>query len=124
MLLLLSATGLILAMSAAHSYLGEKYILRRLFRQTLPPLFGDDSFTKQTLRFVWHLMSVMGIGLAALLVLLATNLANMANLLYLMAGLFGVMALFPLLMTRARHLSWLVMLAIALLCGLAATVDL
>ena len=123
MLLILSATGLILAMSAAHSYLGEKYILRRLFRQPLPPLFGDDSFTKQTLRFVWHLMSVMGVGLAVLLVLLATNQADTTNLLYLMAGLFGVMALFPLIITRTRHLSWVVMLAIALLCWLATIVE-
>ena len=114
------ASGLIVIMSLAHSYLGERYILGRLFRQSLPPLFGDDSFTKQTLRFVWHLMTVMGFGLAALLLLWAQGHGGSSYTLYLIAGLFVIMALFPLFMTRGRHLSWVVMLVIGILCFYAA----
>ncbi|MBA7630226.1 MAG: hypothetical protein GH143_08270 [Calditrichaeota bacterium] len=41
------------AIGLAHSYLGERYILIRLFRRSnLPQLFGSDDFTKRTLRFV------------------------------------------------------------------------
>jgi len=57
--LLFLAAALALLLAAAHSYLGERYILIRLLRRTdLPRLFGGVEFTKQTLRFAWHLTSV------------------------------------------------------------------
>ena len=61
------AAILILAIALAHSYLGERYILIRLFRQPLPKLFGSDDFTKRTLRFAWHVTSIAWLGFAALL---------------------------------------------------------
>jgi hypothetical protein len=43
---LLMAGGLTTFVAVAHSYLGERYILRRLFRRTgLPKLFGGEEFT-------------------------------------------------------------------------------
>lgn len=43
----------------AHSYLGERYILTRLFRRDdLPRLFGGTAFTTATLRFAWHLTTI------------------------------------------------------------------
>ena len=48
---LLAAAVLTLAVGAAHSYLGARYILIRLFRRAdLPHLFGSDVFTRRTLR--------------------------------------------------------------------------
>lgn len=50
------AALLVLATGIAHSYLGERYILIRLFRRSdLPKLFGGTAFTVGTLRFAWHL---------------------------------------------------------------------
>jgi hypothetical protein len=60
------AAVLAASVAVAHSYLGERYILVRLFkRQDLPKLFGSDWFTKRTLRFAWHITSVAWLGLAA-----------------------------------------------------------
>ena len=68
--MLIAAASLAFLIGLAHSYLGERYILIRLFRRELPRLFGSDDFTKQTLRFVWHLTTVSWWGLAAILVAL------------------------------------------------------
>jgi len=57
---LAAAALLIPALGAAHSVLGERYILIRLFRRSdLPKLFGSDTFTRRTLRFAWHLTTVV-----------------------------------------------------------------
>lgn len=66
------AAFLAFAVGAAHSWLGERYILMRLFRRdNLPHLFGGPEFTVRTLRFAWHLTSVAWWGFGAILVLLA-----------------------------------------------------
>ena len=50
------AAILCLVVGRIQSYLGERYILVRLFRrENIPHLFGSDYFTKGTLRFVWHI---------------------------------------------------------------------
>ncbi len=57
--LLYLAAFLLMVVSFAHSYLGERFILSRLFkRDNLPKILGSDDFTKRTLRFAWHLTSV------------------------------------------------------------------
>ena len=46
-------------LGVAHSVLGERYILTRLFRrENLPTLFGGTEFTTRTLRFAWHLTTI------------------------------------------------------------------
>ena len=50
--MLLFAALLILVVGGAHSYLGERYILIRLFRGPLPKVLGSEEFTRRTLRFV------------------------------------------------------------------------
>jgi hypothetical protein len=68
----LSAAALAVVVAFAHSYLGERFILIRLFRRTdLPHLLGSDRFTKQTLRLAWHITSVLALGIAAVLARLA-----------------------------------------------------
>ena len=52
--LLLAAAVLLALIALAHSALGERYILTRLFRRgELPRLYGSDWFTRRTLRFAW-----------------------------------------------------------------------
>ena len=63
------AAVLLIAIGFAHSYLGERYILIRLFRRdSLPKLFGGTEFTKNTLRFAWHLTSLAWFGFAVILI--------------------------------------------------------
>ncbi len=118
-MLILAAT-LALLVGVAHSCLGERYILIRLFRRELPRLFGSDEFTKQTLRFVWHLTTLSWWGFAAILVALEAGFDSANDILLVIAGTFGLGALFPLIATRGKHLSWVVFLAIAVLCYLAS----
>ena len=118
--MLMLAAVLALLMGLAHSYLGERYILIRLFRRELPRLFGSDEFTKQTLRFVWHVTTVSWWGFAAILVALDMGFDSKNHILLVIAGTFGLGAMFPLIATRGKHLSWLVFLAIAVMCYLAA----
>jgi len=122
--LLLIAAFLTVAIAAAHSWLGERYILIRLLRRTdLPRLFGDDGFTRQTLRFAWHLTSVAWVGLAAVLVLasgFAANISVGSGMLMIVATTFLSSAALAVAFTRGRHLSWVVFLTIAVLCVLAA----
>ena len=69
---LILAAFLILLLGVVHSYLGERFILKRLFRRAdLPRLFGSDEFTRNTLRFAWHLTTVVWLGVAALLLVMA-----------------------------------------------------
>ncbi|MBX3724773.1 MAG: hypothetical protein KF823_02515 [Xanthomonadales bacterium] len=119
-LLLLSA-ALATGLAIAHSVLGERYLLVRLFRRDdLPRLFGGQAFTVGTLRFAWHLTSVAWLGLAVLLVLAALDGLDRRSVLVTLGVTFLVSALLPLGWTRGRHLAWLPLATIggiALLCA-------
>lgn len=114
--MVLLAAILLFATGVAHSYLGERYILIRLFRRDhLPKLFGGTAFTTGTLRFVWHLTTVAWWGLAYLAVLAAQQTIDGRQLLLVIAVVAFVSGLFPLVLTRGKHLSWIVFFAVAAL---------
>ena len=109
------AAFLAIAISVAHSYLGERYILIRLFRRDdLPNLFGGDDFTKRTLRFAWHITSVAWLGFAAVLVLLAQGEPSVRAVGSIIGATFLMHSAIALVASRGRHLSWPVFLAIGL----------
>jgi hypothetical protein len=87
----------------------------RLFRRdNLPKLLGGVEFTKQTLRFAWHITSIAWLGLASLIVVLAASPgASQLTQARLVAGVFGLSGVVALCGSRGRHLSWVVFLAIA-----------
>ena len=117
--MLLVAAGLASLLALAHSYLGERYILIRLFRRDgIPKLFGNTEFTRRTLRFAWHLTSIAWLGLAAILVKLSSHVPSRAELGMLLVGTFGVSGAVAFVGSRGRHLSWVVFLAIAALAWL------
>jgi len=120
---LVSAAALAIAIGIVHSSLGERYILVRLFRRNdLPALFGDDSFTRQTLRFGWHLVTTGWFGLAAVLLVLSGAFVGVRvsdGVIFAIALTFLANAILALVLTRGRHLSWVVFAAIAALCLLA-----
>jgi len=114
---LLVAVALAVLLAAAHSYLGERYILIRLFRrEDLPRLFGDTRFTKRTLRLAWHLTSVAWVGFAGLLAVHASSPAGAGRTeAHVIAGTFAASGALALLGSRGRHLSWIVFFLIAAL---------
>ncbi len=120
--LLGTAATLAILTAGAHSYLGERYLLIRLFRRTdLPKLLGGTEFTKRTLRFAWHLTSIAWLGFAALLVSLGRGGGGtLAELSWVVCGTFVVSSLVALIGSRGRHLSWVVFLGIAVLVWLGS----
>lgn len=109
--LLVAAALLAAGVGAAHSYLGERYILTRLFRrQDLPHLFGSDWFTRRTLRFAWHLTTLAWLGMGAALLWDPRTSIAIA---------FAASAMLTAAATRGRHLAWVVFAAIALLAWLS-----
>jgi hypothetical protein len=114
---LLAAAILIGLLGLVHSVLGERYILIRLFRRTdLPRLFGSDLFTRRTLRFAWHLTTVVWFGIAAVFVHLAgPNPFGTARLGAIFAVTALASAIVALVGSRGRHPAWAVFLAIAAL---------
>lgn len=117
--MLLLAVILIVLVGMAHSFLGEHYILTRLFRRPLPELFGSDEFTKKTLRFAWHITTVAWLGFAAILLLIHGDKLSRFSILVAISTVFGVSAVIALIASRGRHLSWLVFGAISIACFLS-----
>ncbi|WP_133001230.1 hypothetical protein [Luteimonas arsenica] len=111
--LLYVAAFLVVALGIAHSLLGERYILARLFRRSdLPKLFGSAEFTTRTLRFAWHITTVAWFGFAALLVHAARGDLTVQGMLQIIGFTSVVSGFLPLILTRGRHLSWLVLFVI------------
>jgi hypothetical protein len=119
--LYLVAALLALALGVAHSFLGEKYILIRLFRrEDLPKLFGGTEFTTRTLRFAWHLTSIAWWAAAALFFLLARGSISSASVAGVLAAMFLVSGVVALIVSRGRHLAWPVFLVIGFIALYAA----
>lgn len=116
------AALLAILVGVAHSALGERYILIRLFRrQDLPALFGSDWFTRRTLRFAWHITTITWWGLAAILLILGGEEGRTETLvLRIIAMIFASSALIAALASRGRHLAWVVFVAIAALTWLSS----
>ena len=98
-----------------HSYLGEKYILIRLFRRdNLPKLLGSDWFTKRVLRFAWHLTTLAWWGFAVILYFLSNPSDNArTEILITITVVFAISGVVSLLFSRGKHLSWLLFFGIA-----------
>lgn len=113
-MLILIASIILVFIGLAHSYLGERYILIRLFkRDNIPHLFGSDFFTKGTLRFCWHVMSVASFGFAAILF---NKQSSDLYTLTVIGVVFSVSALFSIYFTKGKHLSWVAFMAVSLIC--------
>jgi len=121
---ILLVAGLLSALiGIAHSMLGEKLVLRPLFeRGEVPKLLGSTAFAHRTLRFTWHLTTVLllGIGTVVLALSLSPLDSRSAWILQVLAATFALCSLLSLIGARAKHFSWWVFLIIAALLWLGA----
>lgn len=112
---------MLILIGVAHTYLGERYILVRLFRRdNLPHLFGGEEFTKNTLRFAWHLTSLAWFGFAAILICLANTNVSLVVVGNIIGVTFLLHSFLSLVIAKARHFSWYVFLAIGVITIYAA----
>ncbi len=115
------AAFLAVGIGVAHSWLGERYILIRLFRQgNLPRLFGGTDFTRNTLRFAWHITTLAWVGFAAILIAMADGALSTRTVGLIVGATFGSHFIVALVASRGRHYSWVVFLAIAVLAVVAS----
>ena len=120
--LYLLAALLCVALGVAHSYLGERFILIRLFRRTdIPKLFGGTEFTIRTLRFAWHLTSVAWWGIGTLFFLMAQGPLSSSTVASTFAVVFLLSAGVTLIASRGRHLAWPVFLVVGLIALYGST---
>ena len=120
-MLILAAT-LAIFIGVVHSYLGERYILIRLFkRDDLPKLFGSDWFTKRVLRFAWHLTTVAWWGFAAILYVISAPNGNIQKqILIIISIVFLVNGLLASIFTKGKHISWIIFWSISVISFYAA----
>ena len=109
------AAVLFILLGIAHSYLGERYILIPLFKRGhLPKIFNSDLLTERTLRFVWHLLTVAWVALAAILFTLEISSLYLPIARIIALASFGS-SIISFIITRGKHLSWIVFLIISVM---------
>lgn len=118
--MLITAALLAFLIGLAHSVLGERYILIRLFRRgNLPRIFGDDWFTRRTMRFAWHLTTAAWWGFAIMLLALAGDQVDLRQtVLLIISAVFFLSSLMAAGFSRGKHFAWPVFLAISVLSAL------
>src|SRR5262245_5421281 len=122
--LLLAASLVAVVTALLHAVLGEILILRHLDKvDSLPPLLGSKELPRQTLRFTWHLPSILACAFAAIL----ARYAQLAVLgarerFVIMTISVAVLACAGaiILISRGRHPGWVAFLIVAVLCWIAA----
>lgn len=103
------AAFLTVAVGVAHSYLGERYILMRLFRrEDLPRLFGSAEATARILRFAWHVTSIAWFGFAGIFVLLAHPPLSHEHVAWVLSATLLATAAAVFVGSRAKHPAWVV----------------
>jgi hypothetical protein len=118
---LVVAASLTFLIGLAHSILGERYVLIRLFRRRdLPHLFGGQEFTVRTLRFAWHLTSVAWWGFAAIFLLMTQQSFSVERVSGIAAVTFLVTSGITAIASRGKHLAWPVFLIIGATCAWVA----
>ena len=117
---LYTAAALLVVCGFVHSYLGERYILIRLFRRdNIPHLLGGREFTVNTLRFAWHITSLAWVGFAAILVLLARPPVRPGDIGTAIGLTFVLTGAIALLGSKGWHLSWILFLAVGIITLIA-----
>jgi hypothetical protein len=120
--MLILAAIILAGLGLVHSYLGEKYLIRRLLkRDNLPVILGSVEATKATLRFAWHITSLSWWGMAGMLAYLQFSQSHAALVfLWMCCGVFLASGIIALWFSKGRHKAWIGFMLVAALTGYAA----
>ncbi len=113
-----SLTGAVLLMGAAlaHTLVGEKVVLRRLYRRggdraEVGRRSGDDASTRRAIRLAWHSLSVSLVGFAMLLLTSGIDHravgAGWKVIAPVIAATFAGLTVLSLIISRGRHVGWM-----------------
>ncbi|CAN7620903.1 hypothetical protein [Acidovorax sp. Leaf78] len=121
-ILFIVAAGVLAVVALAHSVLGEIMVFRSLRTRGVVPTAGRPVLREPQVRILWgtwHLATVLGLALSALLWRLGTSPWTDAALAAWVADVAGVATLASGLLvfyaTRGRHPAWVPLMAVAAL---------
>ena len=105
-------------MAIAHSFLGERNIVRPIIERMVWSEKGKGAdFSNGTVRFVWHIITVAWFGFAILLLAPVLGVENSSAFVSTIVALTAlVTAGFAFFYTGGRHLSWVAFLIVAAAC--------
>lgn len=110
---------LTILMAIAHSVVGEILILIPLQKaEGLPAVRGSVRTTKSTLRFAWHVTSVLGIGIFIILYHYSAVPEFNPEQIFILRTLsltFFTSFVIAIVGSRARHPSWAVFILVSIL---------
>ena len=107
-MLSLIAAVLLVLVGLFHSLIGGRRLIAPIVaRDDLPAILGSRAMSRVTLKAGWHLLTVMWFALAAILVLDQLAVAEFRKLtLAVFDGTFVFCGLAALVLSRGKHLSW------------------
>jgi hypothetical protein len=116
----LAAAVLTILVGLVHSILGERLIFRRMRTSGFIPVNGGPVLREPHVRILWaawHLVTVMGWGLAAFLAWVAFRVPGTAPdfLLHATAATMLASAVIVLVGTKGKHPGWVGLLAVSFL---------
>lgn len=120
--LLLSAGILSIVVGVIHSVLGEYLIFKNIRQGSVVPTVSAPPLRERNIRILWatwHLASVFGFAMGAILIYLAKSTDIQAFIVHsiAVAMLFGSVLVFY--STKAKHPGWVGLLIVAVLCWLS-----
>jgi hypothetical protein len=119
-----AAAMLAIVVALVHSILGEIMIFRRLRRPgRVIPTDGGDRLRGSNVRILWaswHVLTVFGLGMAAMLLRLASSARTVEHTFIAQAIAVSMLggSLLVLVATRGRHPGWIGLLGVAVLVWL------
>ena len=120
----LAAGVLTVILATAHSIMGERFFLGRLWKKESPDHIGSEAATNRTTRTAWHLTTIAWMGMGAILISFAMYEppAGVPIVAIVIGLTFLASSLLSAIESRGRHLSWFIFLSIAILTflGVAA----
>ena len=120
--LLISAGLLSIAIGLVHSILGEFLIFRNLRNGSLVPTTSAPPLREKNIRILWatwHLASIFGFAIGAILIQLGTTVEAPAFIIQSIALSMCSGSVLVLYATNAKHPGWIGLLIVAVLCWLA-----
>jgi len=106
----------LIIVSAVHSLLGEKLLLKPMFAKRGNAVL-ESGLARQVVRFAWHVTSLSWIMMAVILYFVGFSAGSLLAVIPLTLGVgFLAIGLFDAIATRGRHVGWPVLTAIGVFC--------
>lgn len=116
----IASAMLIFLMGLAHSLMGERFFLPRLFKRDPSADLGTAIHVNRTTRIAWHLTTIAWWNAALILLVLAFREFDRSAMIIgrIISNIFLLSSIVSLIGSRGRHLSWVVFFVISLIAWL------